>query len=451
MDLVIKNGFVIDPKNRIYAKLNIGISAGKIRAVTSSNLEGDKIIDAAGLTISPGFIDAHMHEDSYDVDNDEFHINVFDCMARMGVTTAIGGNCGSGPNRPDLYLDAVDKHGLPVNFGILVPHEELRRSVGENNKYKKVHPENIEKMKNLARKYVDKGCLGISFGIRYVPGLAREELLAISQVLQKDNKVVSAHIRDDAKQVIPSTRELIDIGLTLGIPVQVSHIGSMGAYGQMEELLTLIDNYKAQGMDISSDCYPYNAFSTGIGETTYDEGFLERYQTTYDSIEIAEGKFKGQRLNEELFFKLRIENPELITVGHVMKDEEVDMAITHPAVLIGSDGYIHDSQGHPRASGTFPRVIKKYVKEKKTLTLYSAIEKMTYLTAQRYGLEQKGGLSVGQDADIVIFNFAEISDNATFENPTLPPTGIKFVLVNGKIAVKDDKILTRKLGKSIRK
>ncbi|MBU5439428.1 amidohydrolase family protein [Tissierella sp. MSJ-40] len=451
MDIVIKNGLVIDPENKIYSKLNIGIHNGKITAVSQDDLHGNEVIDAKSMIVTPGFIDGHMHEDEYDIDKDEFSISIFDCMLRMGVTTAIGGNCGDGPSRPDLYIDAVDRKGLPVNFGLLVPHNGLRRLVGENDKYKKASKKNIEKMRNITEEYLDKGCLGISFGIRYVPGIDMEELLTVSEALKKDRKIVAAHIRDDAKQVIPSAMELINVGINLEVPVQVSHIGSMGAYGQMESLLTLIDNYKAMGLDISSDCYPYSAFSTSLGETTYDDGFLSRYETTYESIEIGEDEYRGKRLNEELFFKLRKERPELITIGHVMKDEEIDMAIAHPAVLIASDGFMHNFQGHPRASGTFPRVINKYVKEKKLISLYDAIEKMTYLTAKRYGLRNKGGLSVGKDADIVIFNFDEICDNATFENPSLPPNGIKFVIVNGKVAVKDNEILNRNLGKSIRR
>jgi N-acyl-D-amino-acid deacylase len=224
----------------------------------------------------------------------------------------------------------------------------------------------------------------------------------------------------------------------------------MGAYGQMEQLLSLIDNYKVNGIDIGSDCYPYNAFSTGLGETTYDKGFLDRYKTTYNSIEIAEGKYKGQRLTEDLFFKLRKTLPELSTIAYVMKEEEVDMAISHPGVCVASDGHLHDFQGHPRASGTFPRFIKKYVKEKKLLNLYQAIEKMTYLPAKRAGIK-KGSLGINDDADIVIFNYDEIEDKATFKQPALAPKGLKYVIVGGKVAVKDSKIINNKLGKSIRK
>ena len=450
MKTVINNGFIIDPKNKIHSKLNLAIENGKVSEISNNSLQGDKFINADGLYVTPGFIDIHMHEGNYDKTNDIFDTETFESMARMGVTTVIGGNCGAGPKEPDIYLDAVDRIGIPVNLGLLVPHGILRNRVNEKDKYKKASKENIVKMRNMAEAYLDKGCLGISFGIRYIPGINREELLSISQVAKKENKMVAAHIRDDAQNVISAAKEFIEVGETFGIPIQFSHIGSMGAYGQMAQLLSLFDYYKAKGVNIGSDCYPYNAFSTGLGETTYDEGFLERYGITYSCVEISRGEYRGQRLTEDLFFKLRKTNPELSTIAYVMKEEEVDMAIIHPDVCIGSDGALHDSQGHPRASGTFPRFIKRYVKDKKYLNLYQAIEKMTYLPAKRAGIK-KGSLGMNDDADIIIFNYNEIEDKSTFKQPALPPKGLKYIIINGEIAVKDNKIIDNKLGRSIRK
>jgi N-acyl-D-amino-acid deacylase len=450
MKIVINNGTVIDPKNRVFSKLNIGIENGKIVEISNKKLIGDEVIDADGLIVSPGFVDIHMHEDPYDAAMAKFNISIFDCMLRMGVTTAIGGNCGGGPEEPDAYLDAVDRIGIPINLGLLVPHNSLRKKVNASNKYKSVSTENILKMKELAKYYLKKGCLGISFGIRYIPGITGEELISVCEALAGGNKIAAAHIRDDSKEVIPSAMELIEIGKKLNIPVQVSHIGSMGAYGQMEELLSLIDYHKQNGVDVAADCYPYNAFSTGIGETTYDEGFLKRYGTTYESIEIAEGEYRGQRCSEEIFNKLRCEKPETITIGHVMKENEVDIALAHPNVFLASDGFMHNFEGHPRASGTFPRFISKYVREKRLLSLYEAIEKMTYLPSKRFGLN-KGSISLGSDGDVVIFDYNTIEDKATFEKPAEPPYGIKYVLINGEVAVKDNIIINKKLGKAVRR
>lgn len=450
MRMAINNGFVVDPKNRVFSKLNIAIEQGKIVEISNKKLMGEQVIDADGMIVSPGFVDIHMHEDTYDETMDKFNISIFELMLKMGVTTAVGGNCGGGPLEPDVYLEAVDRIGIPINLGLLLPHNSLRKKVNAIDKYSSVSSENILKMKELARYYLEKGCLGISFGIRYIPGITEEELISVCQALEGGNKIIAAHIRDDANKVIPSALELIEIGKKLNIPVQISHIGSMGAYGQMEELLSLIDYYKQNGVDVGADCYPYNAFSTGIGETTYDEGFLDRYGTGYDSIEIAEGEYKGQRCNEEIFNRLRIDKPETITIGHVMKEDEVDMALVHPSVFIASDGFMHELEGHPRGSGTFPRFISKYVREKKLLSLYEAIEKMTYLPAEGFGLN-KGALSIGSDGDVVIFDYDTIHDGATFENPTKPPIGIKYVLINGEVAVKDNIIANDKLGKAVRR
>lgn len=450
MRRVINNGLVIDPGNRVFSKLNIAIEQGRIVEISNKKLTGEHNIDADGLIVSPGFVDIHMHEDPYDEGKDKFNISIFECMLRMGVTTAVGGNCGSGPDDPEIYLDAVDRIGIPINLGLLVPHNSLRKKVNSWDKYTNVSHANILIMKEFAEYFLKKGCLGISFGIRYIPGITDEELVTVCQALIGSNKIAAAHIRDDASGVIPSSVELIETGEKLKVPVQISHIGSMGAYGQMKELLSLMDYYKQNGVDVGADCYPYNAFSTGIGETTYDEGFLDRYGIDYDSIEIAEGEYRGQRCSEEIFKKLRSEKPETITIGHVMREKEVDLALSHPDVLLAGDGFMHNLEGHPRASGTFPRFISKYVREKKLLSLYEAIEKMTYLPAKRYGLN-KGSLSLGSEGDVVIFDYNTIDDMATFEKPAEPPIGIKYVLVNGEVAVKDNVIVSGKLGSAVRR
>lgn len=448
--LVINGGYLIDPTNRISSKLNIAIQNGKIVEISKEELQGDTIIDAKGLIVSPGFIDCHIHEDSYNEEKDRFDISIFECMLNMGVTTAIGGNCGIGPYDIPGYIEAVERLGIPINLGMLVPHDILRKIEGINNKYKSASLEEIKKMRAKAVEYLDMGLLGISFGIRYIPGLEKNELIEVSSACQKDNKLIAAHIRDDASNVIPATQEFINIGRELKVPIEISHIGSMASYGQMDEFLSLVDGERSRGLDIGMDCYPYNAFSTKIGETTYDDGFLERYNISYNSIEIAEGKYQGKRCTDRIFKRLRQQAPETITIGHVMREEEVDKAISHPDVIVASDGLMNNFQGHPRAAGTFPRLISEYVKNKKILTLYQAIEKITYLPAKKFGIN-KGTLGINADADIVIFDFNEIKDNATFQEPALGPSGIKYVIIDGKVALENGKIIRDNLGRFIKK
>lgn len=392
-----------------------------------------------------------MHEDMYHKEEDYLDEWIAKSMLNMGVTTCIGGNCGINLTEPLTYLDAVDRLKLPVNIGLMAGHTNIRECVVENsNKYNPIQTDDIKKIMYTAREYLEGGCFGISYGIRYVPGITELELIEVSKACKPENKIINAHVRDDAKNIIWATKEFIKVGMKLDIPIQNSHIGSMGGYGQMKELLRLLDSVKSSGLDITSDCYPYYAFSTRIGETTYDDGFLERYNIDYDSIEISEGKYKGQRCTKNIFDELRKNSPDTITVGHVMNEKDIDMAILHPNVMIASDGFLHNEQGHPRAAGTFPRLIDKYVKTGK-LSLYDAINKMTTMPAKKLGLSNKGNLSKGSDADITIFSYDEIKDNATFDNPIKKPDGIKYVLIKGSVALKDGEIVNGKLGTSVRR
>lgn len=447
-DTVINNGLVIDPANRIQSKLHLGINRGSVACLSAEPLSGVRVIDAAGLVVTPGFVDLHIHEDLFDEATGKFDIKIFDCMLRMGVTTAIGGNCGIGPQNPAAYLEAADRSGLPVNVGLFAAHSEIRKPYAADN-YRPAPDDAIGKMAADLDAQLAAGCVGLSFGLRYVPGTTAEELHALASVAARHKKTVSAHARDDAGYVVGAVKELIGLAATRKARVQISHIGSMAAFGQMEDVLALVDNACVSGLDVGLDCYPYNAFCTHIGSATYDPGFLERYGIGYDAIEITGGKYRGQRCSKAIFDEVRAANPEMLAVAHVMRDHEVDMALAHPRVAMASDGILVDGYGHPRAAGSFPRLIHQYVKTKKLITLHEAIAKTTVLPAERIGIG-KGSLAVGKDADIVIFDYNRISDNADFARPLTPPSGIEWVLLRGEIAVKKGEIINNSLGKAVR-
>lgn len=450
MKTLIKDGFVVDPANGISSALNLVIEDGKIAEVTTDAPRCDEVIDAAGKYVTPGFIDIHMHEEGYDEKERKIKDSINLSMLRMGVTTAIGGNCGDNYMEPTAYLDELDAKGGPINMGMLAGHTYFRNKAGHTDKYTEITDSELSAMTEMIEDALDKGCVGVSFGIRYVPGINEKELLACGRLCRKSGKMVTAHIRDDAENVFGAMRELINIGEKLGVPVQVSHVGSMGGFGQMEGMLRLIDAYKANGFDVTADCYPYYAFSTRIGETTYDDGFLARYKTDYSVIEVCEGKYKGMRCSEAIFKELRENEPKTITVCHVMKPEDVDMALLHPNVMLASDGLLNNGQGHPRAAGSFPRFIKNYVKTGK-LSLYDAVNKMTAMPAKKLGLDFKGRLNKGADADIVIFDLDELADNATFDKPVEYPSGIEYVLIGGKPALRGSRVIDGRLGKAVRK
>lgn len=448
-DLVLKNGFVIDPANSVMSKLNIGITDGRIAAIEIKDLVGREELDCTGLIVAPGFIDMHMHEDPINETGKDFDHCISECMLRMGVTTAIGGNCGLGPADPLKYLELADKRGYPVNIGLLSSHDNLRRNFGSFDKYSGIEATTIIEMREQLKKEIEGGTLGLSFGVRYIPGLDSSELRVLCSAAADSDKTITAHVRDDAGHVIESIEELTDIAKEIGARLQISHIGSMAAYGQMEKVLSLIDQLNIEGVDVGLDCYPYSAFATLIGSTTFDDGFLERYNTDYSSLEISQGEFKGKTLDQKTFDKIRNQNPEYLMIAHVMREDEVDIALRHPRTAIASDGMLNQGFGHPRAAGSFSRILGLYVRDKKIIGLFDAIRKMTELPSKRIGIN-KGHLTLGADADITIFDFERITDTATFENPLSHPKGIKYVIIMGQIALVDGDIIKKNLGRSVR-
>ncbi len=453
MKTLIKNGLVIDPANRVQSVLNVLVEDGKISAVTGAAPEADCVVDAAGKAVVPGFVDIHMHEDPVTPDGMIYadgEKSIFNCMLRMGVTTVAAGQCGENACAPGKYLDIIDRDGAPVNVAMFAGHGFLRAQAGGTDKYAHVSDDVLRAMEHSAANELDNGCLGISFGIRYVPGIDEEELTRVAAVCRARNGIIAAHVRDDAAAITASAKEFLEVGRRNGLSTEVSHIGSMGGFGQMPELLSLVDAYRMDGLDVSCDCYPYTAFSTSIGSTTYDDGWLERYNCGYDAVEICEGEFRGQRCTEEIFKKVRAENPRCLTVCYVMLERDIDLALAHPNVMLGSDGIMNGGQGHPRAAGAFPRLFAQYARTGK-ISIFEAVRMTTQMPADKLGLKNKGRLSVGADADIVIFDPEKIQDNATFANPTAAPSGIDSVWIGGRLAAKDCRVVNPRLGRSVRR
>ncbi|MDR1834865.1 MAG: amidohydrolase family protein [Fusobacteriaceae bacterium] len=448
MTIVINNGMLIDPENKIYSKLNLLIDEGKIQEIAAQPLRGDTEIDAAGLYVTPGFVDLHMHEDPLTPEG--IRIRIFERMLRMGVTTAIGGNCGIGRGDPATYLEHVDR-GIPVNFGMFLPHELLRQKVGATDRYAHATPGQIAEMVAIGRKWMNEaGLMGVSFGIRYVPGANDTELKEIAKL--GAGKTISAHVRDDAANIFPAIEEFLTLADDVPAHFQISHIGSMAGFGQMASVYATVDALRAQKhYAVSFDCYPYAAFSTSIGSTTFDDGFLKRYGIDYELLEVAEGPHKGERCTEELFQRLRKTAPGTMMIAHVMRESEIAFALANPDTVVASDGILGDTgDGHPRAAGTFPRFLSRYVRDQKICSLFEGIKKITSDPAHILGIP-KGSLGVGDDADIVLFSLEKLADHATFAESDLAPEGIYMVIVNGEIALKKGKIIRTGAGKSVRK
>ena len=447
--VLIKGGRVIDSRQKLDKITNILIEDGKIAAITDHVPSADQVIDAAGKIVSPGFVDLHMHEDPYDAATGTIAQDIAESMALMGVTTCMGGNCGDNYYPPEKYLDYMDEHGNCVNMGLYAGHTYIREACGGKDKYAPVSAATIDQMEKMGRELLDQGCMGVSFGVKYVPGTSWEEIIRLAKLCKKDGRIVPAHIRNDVSRVFKAVEEMAEIAREAGVRVQVSHIGSMAGYGQMAGVLRDLEKYREQGIDMYFDCYPYSAFSTFLGATTYDDGFLDEYQADYDSVQLVDGTYAGRRCTKEIFDWAREHEPQTKTIGYFMKPDDIVLALQHPYVMLASDGLRSGKKGHPRAAGSFPRFICEYVKTGK-VDLKEALRKMTDMPAQRLALPRKGNLCVGSDADITIFDVEKLQDRATYEEPALAPEGIDYVIIGGEIAVDHGKLINGKLGRAVR-
>lgn len=267
LDLILKNGLVCDPANSIQSILNVGIRNGRIACLTSEPLPAAAEIDCTGHIVSPGFVDAHSHED--DLREGHIEADITLRALRQGVTTLVTGNCGDAPRDLPAYCAAYDGK-QPVNMALLAGHTTIRRLCGARNKYAPVDEATLAAMCETLERQLTEGAKGLSMGIRYEPGMTLGEMCAMAAVVKRFGGVLAAHVRGDAFEIYDAIEEFLEIGRRTGVRLQISHIGSMAAYGQMAEVLSYVDRRAAaEGLDVRIDCYPYDAFCTSIGATTY--------------------------------------------------------------------------------------------------------------------------------------------------------------------------------------
>jgi N-acyl-D-amino-acid deacylase len=453
LDLKIANGRIPDFVDGILKEADIGIAGGRIVDVGTVPAAAHTI-DAAGLVVSPGFIDIHMHEEVLDPDGHSGDGNAYDIanrMLAMGVTTAVGGNCGLLRQNLETFWSYVDAHGAPVNYVMFAGHSSLRELCGAESRYKPATAAQVRAMAAEARRQVDAGAIGVSFGLEYSPGANLDEAIGVCDGLRDREVLLSAHYRSDCAAGIESIREMAEISRRSGQPMQVSHLVSCSAMGYMAESLDVIAAAIADGVDLQADSYPYAAFCTRIGTAVFDDGCFERWGKGPEAIQLLEEPYRGRKCDAALFAKVRAEYPEMLVAAFVMNEEEAIAAICSPAVMVASDGLYNKGMGHPRGAGTFPRVLGRYAREQQRLGLVDALRKMTLMPAQRLRLDSKGRIEPGCDADFTIFDPATIIDRSDYTNPTLPPAGIHAVIIGGKLAMDTASGERHRLGKAIRR
>lgn len=432
--MLIKNGVILFPDRLAEERADIAVKDGKIAWMgTGEAPDARETIDAEGLMVSPGFIDTHMHDEEV-ADGNTVELS----LLRQGVTTAFAGNCGNGL----LQKDIAPYRSRPwLNLGLLTGHTKLREAVGCLDRYAAANAEQLDEMRRLLRNELEKGSFGLSFGLEYMPNTPISEMEALIEVAQAFKDIwIPVHIRHDGPEAIDALKEIITLSHKWPLRFQISHTGSMLSFGQMELALELIDTAKAKGADLTFDCYPYDAFCARLGSAVFDSGFEARWGKGTESLEIGSGQWRGHWLNEEtegelLFEKLRREAPATLVIAHVIHGDEVELCLAHPECAVASDALLSGGHGHPRAAGTFPRAIR--LLRSKGFSYVEAIRKCTLLPASMARID-KGLLALGKDADIVIFDPETLCDAATFRDELLPPIGVKYVIVNGKIAVSNN-------------
>ena len=400
LDLLIKNGQYPDFSEGRMKQGNIGITDGKITYIGPEEPDTKEGLDARGKVVSPGFIDIHMHEEHFAEEGE--HYVIAQMMLEMGVTTAVGGNCGMQNQNLSYFKEVLDRlGGSPVNYIMLAGYNTFRYELGIG-RYETASQEQRETIRNLLQRELNEGAYGISFGIEYDPGITTEEILYAIGVTEDPNLLVSAHYREDCLQHINPVQEMIEIAEKIPMKFQISHLSSCSAMGLMQESLDAINEAMKRNPKLNYDTYPYNAFSTHMGSAVFEDGCIEGWHKDYSDILLTDAPYKDIRCTKEIFEKVREEYPDMLAVAFVMNEEEIAAAIANPNGMVASDAIINNGNGHPRAAGTFPRVLGKYVREDKALPLIDAIRKMTLEPAKRMDLDQKGRIELGCDADLTI-------------------------------------------------
>jgi N-acyl-D-amino-acid deacylase len=485
-DLVITGGTVVDGSGAAGVRADVAIRAGRIVLVSREPLpasSGRRTIDARGLVVAPGFIDLHAHLDPI------LQMPDAQSAARQGVTLALGGPDGGGPWPFGAYLDSVAAHPLGINVAFLAGHNSIREAVMGTENRAPSRGE-LRQMQQMVAVSMGEGAFGLSTGLRYIPGFysTTDEVVALAAVAADSGGIYTSHLREEAVGLIDGVAEALEIGRRAHIPVVLTHHKAVGRlmWGKSVVTLAMVDSARRAGTDVMIDQYPYTASSTSLdvlvppwalagghaalGRRLEDpalrdsitRGVVEYLLNDRGGGDLRRVQFgrvgwdpslNGKTLRDLVVREGReptLENAAPVVleavlkggasmVFHIIDDGDVRRIMAHPQTMIASDGRLvrpGNDVPHPRAYGTFPRVLGHYVRDEHVLTLPQAVHKMTGMPAARLGLGDRGCVRAGCVADVTIFDAATVRDVGTFEDPHHYPEGIPFVIVNG-VAVVD--------------
>jgi len=446
-----------------------------------------RTINAEGAVIAPGFIDPHTHADRLLRDSSR-RANL--PYLYQGVTTIFVGNDGRGPIKVANRLDRYRDQGVGTNIAIFTGHSTVRQEVlGMDDRAPTT--EELERMKALVRKGMQEGAMGLSAGLYYAPAsyAETEEVIELAKIAAEYGGIYDVHMRDESTYnigLLNAVRETIEIAEKADIPANIAHIKALGVdvWGKSDEIIRLIDSARAEGIVVTADQYPYMASSTGLSAAlvprwvqagdNYTRKFNDAELLPRIKAEMAENlrkrggpaaillsvpyadSIKGKTL-EDLSVQWNmdavdaaievVKNGGSSIVSFNMQEEDIRRLMAQPWVMTSSDG----GSGHPRLYGSFPRKIRKYVREDKALSLEDMVHKSTGLTAATFRIPKRGRLLPGYKADIIIFKPENVNDVADFENPAELARGMEYVIVNGQLAIEKGEFTGAIAGETITK
>lgn len=495
-DLAITGGWVVDGAGGPRFRADVGVRDGRIVRVgrlggATGGFTATVTVDAGGHIVAPGFIDPHTHSLPALLTTP-----TADSLVRQGITTVVDGNDGSSPLPLRTLFDRVAALHVSPNFAMFVGHGSVRATVMKTEN-RAPTPAELEQMRTLVGTAMADGALGLSTGLAYVPGnyASTDEVVELARVVANAGGLYVSHMRDEGGGVLESVRETIRVGEGARIPVHISHhkVGGAQQFGQSADSLLLMKAARDRGVDVTFDQYPYTASSTGLSlmfptwaladdrlaarladpsqapkvKAGVDRFIAERFAGDPAKVQIVRCGFNralaGKTIAELLDAAGRPQNAEAFremvvslqleggcsAIFHAYAEPDVERFMQSDLGMIGSDGslvaLVRDAQGelaptgesspHPRAYGTYPRVLGRYVRERGILSLEQAVRKMTSLPAARLGFQDRGLVREGLAADLVVFDASRIIDTATFTDPHRYPEGIDAVIVNGDVVV----------------
>jgi N-acyl-D-aspartate/D-glutamate deacylase len=441
-DLVIANGRVMDPESGLDAVRHVGIRGRAIAAISETPLQGRRVIDADGHVVAPGFIDLHEHgqqEESYRM------------MVRDGVTSAFELEVGTG-DVAAWY--AAREPGQIVNYGVSVGHIPARMKVlgdpgtglvpagigGSGS----ATEQQVVAMEAILREGLAQGAVAVGFGSAYTPGATMQEIERMFRVAAEGGAPVPIHMRGG----LAGLQETIAAARSAGAALHIVHVNS-SAGDELDGFLAAIQAAREAGQDVTTEAYPYGAGMTEIQSALFDDW------ATWPEERYAQHQLvsTGERLTRTTFEKARAAGGTVIIHGR--SEEQTRAAIASPLSMIASDGFIENGKGHPRTSGTYAKVLGRYVRDEGVVPLMEALRRMSLEPANRLegrvpAMARKGRVGVGADADLTIFDPATVIDRATYEDASIPSAGIPYVVIGGEVVVDGGTVTAARPGRAIR-